>query len=149
MNLNKKNYLELLGFDMNKVRAVIEKSLKLEEDQDFFNELSTIQMFKTIVKDSLEEIESFETEAKGLINNKAKALYGDDWQVIAGEHFKITKSKTGEMYTINGDPNKKFVKTKKSVDSKEVDNFIAENSKLPAGIEINDKRGESLRITLK
>jgi hypothetical protein len=147
--MQKTNVLDFWGIDIEKIKATIENSAKLEDDKQFFTDLTAITQFKTIIKDSLEELESFESEVKGLINTKAKALYGESWQVIAGEHFKITRSKSGELYLINGKPNTKFTKVKISVDSKEVDNFVAEHGKLPAGIEINDKRGESLRITVK
>jgi hypothetical protein len=127
----------------------IETATELKNDKDVFEGLTQIAKTKSELKDLLETVEKIETESKGLINSRAKALYGNDWQVIAGEHFKVTRSKTGEIYTINGEPNKKFIKVKKSVDSKAVEDFVADNDKLPAGIEINDKRGESLRITVK
>jgi hypothetical protein len=127
----------------------IESSLDLKDDQDVFEGLVHTTKVKKELKDLLTAVEEIESEAKGLINSKAKALYGSDWQVIDGDKFSITKSPTGDIYTINGEPNKKFIKIKKSVNADEVDNFVAEHEKLPVGIELNDKRGESLRINLK
>ena len=147
--MTKDNILDFLGISLEDIKSVIEKSTDLKDDKSFFYNLSLITKYKNLVKDALEGIEKLEKDTKGLINARAKALYGDDWQVIDGNGFSITRSRTGEIYTINGEPNKKFVIVKKSVDSKAVEDFILENEKLPAGIELSDKRGESLRITLK
>lgn len=147
--MTKDNILDFAGISLEDIKSVIEKSTDLKDDKSFFYNLSVITKYKNLVKDALEDIEKLEKDTKGLINAKAKALYGDNWQVIDGNGFSITRSRTGEIYTINGEPNKKFVIVKKSVDSKAVEDFILENEKLPAGIELSDKRGESLRITLK
>jgi hypothetical protein len=131
------------------LREQIEKATELTGDEEFFEQLSAVEVVKKQLKDVEDQIKTVEAEAKGMINARAKALYGNDWQVISGKHVKITRSKTGDVYTINGTPSAKFVKVKKSVDSKLVDEYVVKNSKLPKGIEINDKRGESLRITVK
>ena len=140
---------EYFGIEIDALKAIIEEAPDLASDKEFFNHLSSVSAFKKKLKDALEELDALEKDVKGLINSRAKALYGPDWQVIAGDHFKITRSKTGDMYTINGNPSPQFIKVKKTVDSKLVEEFIVKNDKLPKGIEINDQRGESLRITIK
>ena len=135
--------------DLKALREQIEKATKIEDGEKFFESLSEVYAIKAEIGAVLDQITSIETEAKGLINSKAKALYGNEWQAISGEKFKITRSKTGDVYTLTGKAAPRFVKIKKSVDSKAVENYIAEKGKLPAGIEINDQRGESIRVTLK
>lgn len=135
-------------FDIDKLKAQIEATKKIEDGEEYFEQLTEIQRVKKQLGEVEDLLKSVETEAKGLINAKAKSLYGDNWQVIKGEKFKISRSKTGELYLINGTPNPKFVKVKKSVVADLVDEYVTENSKLPKGIEVNDKRGESIRITI-
>lgn len=135
-------------FDIDKLKAQIEATQKIKDGEEYFEQLTEIQRVKKQLGEVEDLLKSVETEAKGLINAKAKSLYGDNWQVIKGEKFKISRSKTGELYLINGTPNPKFVKVKKSVVADLVDEYVTENSKLPKGIEVNDKRGESIRITI-
>lgn len=136
-------------FDLDKLRKQIEAAKDIKGDEPFFEQLAQVQAVKRQLAEVEDLLMSIELEAKGLINNKAKALYGDNWQVIKGENFKIMRSKTGDMYVLAGKANPKFVKVKQSVDSKAVDEYVAAHSKLPTGIEINDHRGETIRITLK
>ena len=145
----KQDMLDYFNIDIDTLNKSIENTTKIEDDEEFFLQMSAVTRIKKLLKDALEDVESIETDVKGLINSKAKAIYGPDWQTIAGERFKITRSKTGDLYIVNGKPNASFTKVKVSVDSKAVEEFIAKNDKLPAGIELNDQRGESLRITIK
>lgn len=137
------------NIDLKALREQIEKATKIEDGEKFFESLSEVYKIKAEIGAVLDQITSIETEAKGLINSKAKALYGNEWQAISGEKFKITRSRTGDVYSIVGNAPPRFVKIKKSVDSKAVDNYVAEKGKLPTGIEINDQRGESIRVTIK
>ena len=138
-----------IDIDLDQLRADIETATKIDSDERFFEGITIIERVKKDIKDLSDDIYSIEQDVKGLINTKAKAIYGGDWQVIKGETFKITRSKTGDLYLINGEPHKKFLKVKTSVDSKAVDEYIEKYDALPRDIEINDKRGESLRITIK
>lgn len=135
-------------FDLDKLKTEIEATKAIKDGEAYFDQLAEIQRVKKYLAELEDQLKSIEAEAKGLINNKAKALYGDNWQVIKGEHFKIMRSYTGDLYLINGTPSPKFVKVRKSVDSKVVDAYVAEHAKLPKGIELNDQRGESIRITV-
>lgn len=143
------NIFDYFGINVDELKKSVENASKIADAEEFFKQMSAVAGIKKLLKNALEDIEGVETDAKGLINSKAKAEYGADWQVIAGDGFKITRSKTGDLYLVNGNPNKQFIKVKTSVDSKAVEEFVAKNDKLPAGIEINDQRGESLRITIK
>src|SRR5690606_11937887 len=91
-------------FDIDKLKAQIEATKKIEDGEEYFEQLTEIQRVKKQLGEVEDLLKSVETEAKGLINAKAKSLYGDNWQVIKGEKFKISRSKTGELYLINGTP---------------------------------------------
>lgn len=135
-------------FDLDTLRQQVESSKTIKGDEPYFEQLIAVQSVKAQLSALEDELKSIEADAKGFINTKAKALYGDNWQVIKGERFKITRSKTGEMYLINGSPSSKFVKVKKSVDSKAVEEYMSDKGKLPKGVEVNDQRGEQIRITI-
>ena len=135
-------------FDLEQLKADIEASKDLEDDQSFFEQLALIQKTKTQLGDLNDALKSIEVEAKGLINARAKALYGDDWSAIKGDRFKITRSGSGAVYLINGRPGTKFVKTTQSIITEAVKEHIATTGKLPAGIEPNGERGETIRITV-
>lgn len=137
------------NIDLDAFREALDSSKKITGDEDYFTTLSGIQAIKKDVKDVLEQVESLEAEAKGLIDNKAKALLGDNWQVIDGEKVKIVKSPTGSVYELTDTASPKFIITKKSVNTDEVDAFVEKNAKLPKGIMLNPKRGSSIRINLK
>jgi len=137
------------NIDLKALREQIEKATKIEDGEKFFESLSEVYAIKDEISAAIDNIISIETDVKGLINTKAKALYGNEWQAISGKTFKITRSRTGDIYTIIGKVAPRFKKVKESVDSKAVDNYVAKNGKLPDGIEINDQRGESIRVTLK
>lgn len=135
--------------DVQALRKQLESATKIEDGEQFFETLSQVYKAKAELDAAYDLIKSIETDAKGLIDAKATALYGTSWSAISGEHFKITKSKTGDVYSIEGKPAKKFLKVKTSVDSKAVEEYVLNKSKLPAGIVVNDQRGTSLRITIK
>lgn len=146
--MEQENIIINAEFDLAALRASIENVDKIEDAEDFFNQLTEVIRVKAEANDILDRIKSVEAEAKGLINAKAKALYGDDWQAVKGHGFKITRSNTGAVYDITGKPSPKFLVVKKTVDSKAVDEYITtHDGKLPAGIDYNPKRGEQLRIT--
>src|SRR3990167_6283768 len=127
-------------FDLEELKEQIDSAKDIKDNESFFSQLSEVARVKKELNDLLDRIMTAESEAKNMINAKAKALYGDNWQVIKGEKFKITRSKTGDMYLISGTPGLEFVKTKVSADSKAIDAFVEQNEKLPDGIELNDKR---------
>lgn len=136
-------------FDLDKFRQEIEASKQIKGDENYFSQLAKIEEVKAQIKRLQDELISIEVQAKGLIDAKAKALVGDNWQVIAGEGFKITRSPTGSVYDIVGSPSPKFVIVKKAVDTKVVDEYIAKRAKLPKGIAVNEERNYSIRINLK
>lgn len=124
---------------------------KLENAEGMIEQLTKITKAKKELKDLLETVEKYESAAKGLINSRAKTLYGQDWQAIAGDGFKITRSKSGAIYTRNPDipVNKKFIEVKESINTKAVDAYFDEKEALPKGIELNPTRSEVIRITIK
>lgn len=137
--------------DFDAIKETIEGALKLEDNQDVFYALIDVARVKEQVKILLEKVETVERDAKGLVNSKAKALYGDDWQTIVGKGYKINRSPTGSIYIANPDipVSKKFLIIKESVNAKAVDEYVIAKEKLPKGIEINPSRGYSITIKVK
>lgn len=138
-----------IKIDEDKLKSVIEASLSLKDDEQFFEQLSSVELAKKELKDALEVVETLESEAKGLINAKAKALYGSDWDVIKGQKFKIGRSPTGSVFSIIGKPDKQFLEVKESVNTMAVEAYVLENSSLPEGLDYNPARGESIKITVQ
>lgn len=136
-------------FDIDKLKHIIENSKNLNNNEELFFHLAEVARAKKQIDDIKDLLISVDQEAKSLINSKAKALYGSDWQAIKGEGYKITKSFTGSIYSIVDKPNKKFLVIKESVNSSAVDDYVEENEKLPKGIDFNPQRGESIRVVVK
>lgn len=137
--------------DEESLAKSINEAIKLEDNEQMFNNLCEVKRAKMELENALEELDKIEIIAKGLINSKAKQLYGNDWQTIAGNGYKITRSKTGSIYILNPmvKANKKFLEIKETINSKAVDAEIEKSGKLPKGIEVNPNRGESIRVALK
>lgn len=134
--------------DLKTIRETIDEALDLNDNEELFNKLVDFARTKKILKDAQEQIESVEADVKGLIKAKANALYGNEWEALKGDNYKITKSPTGAVFAINGKVKKQFLVVKESVDTKLVNKFIKEEGKLPAGIDYNPERGSSIRITV-
>ena len=144
--------LKFLGLDLDQFKTVIDNINKVETDEDFFKGLAAIGIAKNIVKDVLEVVEDYETQAKGIINAKAKALYGNDWQVIKGEHFKVSRQFAGAIYEIINEDivEPDMVKVKITPNAKTIETYRETNdNKLPEGVALNEHRSESIRITVK
>jgi hypothetical protein len=137
-----------LKVDIKKLRETIESALDLNDNQQLFEQLIEFERVKKQVADIVDSIKSIEVDAKGLIASKANALYTDKWEAIKGKHYKITKSPTGSVFIIDGEPENEFVVIKKSLDTKLVNNYIKDNGKLPSGVQYNDARGTSIRINV-
>ena len=75
----------------------INEAIKLDNNEQIFNHLCDVKRAKLELEEALEKLDKIEIIAKGLINSKAKQLYGNDWQTIAGDGYKITRSKTGSI----------------------------------------------------
>lgn len=139
-----------LEIDITALKEAIEGATNLNDNEEVFNALAEVFRTKKEITDVLDRIAFIESEAKGLINSKANALYGNEWSAIKGDGYKISKSFTGSVFNILEDvkPPKKFVKIKESLDSKLVEEYIKETGKLPKGIEYNPNRGASIRVTI-
>ncbi len=136
-------------FDLEGFKNALESTKTIKGDEEFFTKLGAIDVLKSQLKTVSDELISLETEAKGLIDARAKALYGDNWQVIDGERVKIVKSPIGSVYDIADTTSAKFVVVKKSANTKAIEDFVVKNSKLPKGVELNPDRGWSMRIKVK
>jgi len=142
-----------LNYEINEEELAqsVNDSADLENNEQMFEQLTSVTKAKTDLKDALEKIENIEIIAKGLINSKAKQLYGKDWQTIVGVGYKVTRSVTGSVYVRNPDipVNKKFIELKESILTKVVDAEVEKTGIVPKGIEVNPNRNESIRINLK
>ena len=94
-------------------------------------------------------LDKLELEIKAEINAKAKALYGPNWKAIKGDGYKITRSSTGSIYEITGEPAPELVEIKRSLKSKLVDEYVKAKGQLPEGVGYNPIRGQAIRITVK
>lgn len=142
-----------LNYEINEEELAksINEAIKLEDNDQMFSQLCEVKRAKQALEDALEKLETIEALSKGFINSKAKQLYGNDWQVITGKGYRISRSSTGNVYVRNPEipVSKKFIKIVESLDTKAIDAEIEKTQKLPKGIEVNPNRGESIRITLK
>lgn len=137
--------------DTEALAHIIEAASELNDNEQIFAKLVELTTIKTEIQDILDIVEKAEREAKDAIKTKAKTLYGNDWQAIKGNGYKISRVPTGSVYTLNPDVKvkKEFLEIKESVNTKAVELELEKTGKLPKGIEINPKRGESIRITVK
>ena len=135
--------------DLDEVNNIVSEALKLEDNAELFTKLAEFAKIKKQIADAVEAIDRVEVDIKGVINAKAKQLYGNDWQAIAGPGYKISRSFTGAKYEHVGEASEEFIVTKLSINSKAVDTYVKEHSDLPNGIAVNSARGESIRITVK
>jgi hypothetical protein len=135
--------------DIEAVQKIADEALSLDDNAALFGKLAEFAHVKAQIKDLGDLIDKAEIEIKGIINSKAKALYGPNWQAIAGPGYKISRSFTGAKYEQVGAAPEEFIIVKQSVDSKAVDNYVKGNSALPEGIAVNQARGESIRMTIK
>lgn len=140
-----------IQIDDEKLKESITTAADLNNNDEAFAELAAISRFKKQIADALDVVDKIEREAKAAIDSRAKTLYGINWQAIAGQGYKITRSKTGSVYNINPElkPSKKFLIIKESVNSKLVDAEVELHGKLPKGIEINPDRGTMIKVTIK
>lgn len=137
-------------FDPDELKAEIENADSLENNVAVFKQLSRIAKVKAELGVAQDIIKSLEAQAKVEINNRAKATISPNWQVIAGDGYKITRSSTGTKYDV-ADPEKAkdYVKVEIKPDSEKIKAFQEANSTLPDGIALNPERGETIRITVK
>lgn len=136
-------------FDIKAFKDVVASSKDLADDEKFFASLSQFQKIKNEYKQMGEDLDGAEREIKQAINDRAKAVFGDNWQAIAGSGWKISRSYAGSLYSIEDLAKATdFVKMEYKPDSKAIDEFISKNSALPDGVSRNSNRTEVLRISV-
>lgn len=143
--------IDAIKINDDELKQAIASAKDLNDNEAAFAELAKVSQIKKQIKDVLDTLEGIEADAKNEIDGRAKALYGNDWQAIAGKGYKITRSRTGSVYTINPEikPLKKYLVIKETVNTKLVDAEVEVNGKLPKGIEINPSRGTMIKVTIK
>lgn len=143
--------IETIKIDDEALKSSIFEATDLNDNEAMFAKLTEISKAKKELADALDQISSLESLAKNEIDNRAKTLYGNDWQAIAGSGYKISKSYTGAVYNISPDvkPAKKYLVIKESINTKVVEAELEVSGKLPKGIEPNKSRGTMIRISLK
>lgn len=135
--------------DLDTTLVHIADAPELESSEAVFEGLSQIAAAKAEANRVLDEVVAAELQVKQAINDKAKALYGPNWEAIKGERFKIVRYRTGSIYELAGEADPEFLKVTTTVDSDAVDKYVTERETLPEGIEINPNRGETIRITVQ
>lgn len=135
--------------NLDEVLEAIKNADSLQDNEKMFEYLSKIQEVKNKFEQEQEKLENVEKDIKAAINDKAKALYGNDWSAIKGEKFKITRSYSGSVFEITEKTPEKFLIIKKSPNTKAIQAYMQEKNKLPAGVDYNPKRSEVIRITVK
>lgn len=138
-----------VSIDLAEVQGIADAALSLDDNAALFGKLAEFATVKRQLDDAMDAIKKVETDIKGIINAKAKQLYGPQWQAISGPGYKISRSYTGAKYEQVGAAPEQFIIIKQSVDSKAVDDYVKANSELPEGIAVNAARGESIRLTIK
>ena len=137
-----------LSIDVESIVKSIAESKTLEDNELIFAKLSQIAFDKAQIAVFLDTFEKIEREVKQAVNDKAKSLYGTEWTAVKGQGYKITRSFTGSVYEIVGEPDSEFLDIKISPKSKAIEVFVKAKSTLPKGITYNPNRGESIRITV-
>jgi hypothetical protein len=135
--------------DDQAIKSLISEAAELENNDELFGRLAEIARIKQEFRDVEEVFDKLELEIKAEINEKAKALLGPDWKVIKGHGYKITRSSTGSIYEITGEPAPELVEIKRSLNSKLVDEYMKAKGELPDGVGYNPIRGQAIRITVK
>ena len=135
--------------DDQAIRNLITEADELGNNDELFGHLAEIARIKQDFKDVAEVLDQLELDIKAEISEKAKALYGPDWKAIKGHGYKITRSSTGSIYEITGEPAPQLVEIKRSLNSKLVDEYIKAKGELPEGVGYNPIRGQAIRITVK
>lgn len=142
--------LELnISIDVDAITKAVKASKTLEDNELIFAKLSAIAFDKAQVAAFTDAFEKIEREVKQIINDKAKVLYGPEWTAVKGTGYKISRSLTGSVYEISGEPKSEFLDIKIAPKTKAIDNFIKAKSTLPDGIAYNPNRSDSIRITVK
>ena len=67
--------------DLDEVNNIVSEALKLEDNAELFTKLAEFAKIKKQIADAVEAIDRVEVDIKGVINAKAKQLYGNDWQL--------------------------------------------------------------------
>jgi hypothetical protein len=140
-----------ISIDVDRIEKTIRKSKDLQLDEQVFHELSWLMDNKKAVDELNDQWEAVEKTIKQALNDKAKALLGPQWKALDGDGFSLRRSLTGAIYQI-ADAEKipeALLDVKLTVKSKEVENYIKANSKLPDGLSYNPNRNEQIAIKLK
>lgn len=149
METNDNKIVINVDIDLDEVNSIVTDALKLDDNAQLFSKLAEFAKVKAQVANAIEALDKIEADIKGVVNAKAKQLYGDNWQAIAGPGYKISRSFTGAKYEHIGEAEEQFIVIKQSINSKAVDEYVKANSELPTGIAVNGSRGEQIRITVK
>lgn len=156
-----------INFDLSAIKAAIEacEDLKLDS-KTILEQLVKIDDAKKEVKKLKDAFDTAEAEVKAAINTRAKALYGDEWEAIKGNGYKISRSGTGAAYIVETGLDEEataedkvswivsnpeslaYLKVDVKVDKDLADQHIKDTNELPPKIVANCDRGESIRITV-
>lgn len=134
--------------DLQPLLDAITNSADLSDDRNIFEALAKVETLKRIFSEAKAQLDEVDKQVKATINGRAKALYGEEWAVIKGNNYKITRVKTGPVYEADDEADDEFLKLKVDVNSRKVEEYIKANSTLPKGVIYNPNRNESIRIAV-
>lgn len=137
--------------DLQASLDAIKASKTLKDDKLVFEKLAEFQAVKDQLAAAKEQLDDVEQQVKQAINDRAKATYGNQWDSIVSDGYKITRSFTGSVFNV-GDPAKvgdEFLKVELKPETKKIEDYIKSKGSLPEGLDYNPDRGESIRITVK
>lgn len=139
-----------LDLEIKDITDYIKNAKDIRDSEVLFSYLSEIDKYKKQINEFLEEFGRLETEVKQQINDKAKALYGTNWQAIAGDKYKITRSFAGAIYEASNIDRvaDEYKKVNISLNSGAIDQYIREKEMLPEGIDYNPNRSEVIKINV-
>lgn len=131
-----------ITIDLNKLVVAKDKS------GDFvLNDAGGDELVK--IAKAMEQIEDLYNQAKAKVHEQA-IEYDPNVKAIDGHRVRIGFSATGAKYLV--DPltaDKKFVKAKLTPDTDEIDEYYEHHLELPEGVQPNEERGVSVRLTIK
>lgn len=99
--------------------------------------------------DKLEIIRESEDKVKDKLDSKARKLYGEGWEPIESDSYKISRVLQGSVYQIVGEVDGEFTKQTISLETKKVTDFIKSQGRLPKGVKVNIDRTYRITISLK
>lgn len=135
--------------EVRKLTTKVSKAKSLEDNKDLYEAVRLIALEKEHLSALLSHVEAAETALKEAVDKRAVELYGDDWEPLESDNYKLLRVSSGAVYVITGEADSRFTKQTVSVDTAKTTKYLTQHGSLPTGIEPNRARGERIVINLK